>query len=151
MPDELNVAIRDSRGSIKARRQRNQGEVPAVLYGHGKDNVCLSIPVSELEAVVRHGAHVVDLKGALDESALIKDIQWNAFGLVGVTIDDMAGPPVAEVGFRKCMGGVRSGPGVRPVKSIKRFADGRDDTPAAKRETSGQSINDRSALSDDGG
>ena len=80
MSETLNVASRDALGTSNSRRMRKAGQIPAVLYGHGKETVHLSVAKEELDAVMRHGTRVVDLSGALTESALLRDVQWDAFG-----------------------------------------------------------------------
>ena len=37
-------------------------------------------PTEQIEAALRHGGHLVSLKGEVDDNALIKDVQWNTFG-----------------------------------------------------------------------
>jgi large subunit ribosomal protein L25 len=66
---------------------RRQGQVPAILYGHGKESVSLSVPTEELEAAVRHGARVLELKGDLNESAFLREVQWDTFGMEVLHID----------------------------------------------------------------
>lgn len=80
MSETLHVELRSGRGTREARRQRSSGKVPAVLYGHGEQNVLLSVAVEQLRAVVRHGARVVDLTGAVSEKALIRELQLDTFG-----------------------------------------------------------------------
>jgi large subunit ribosomal protein L25 len=80
MVESLNTKLREKLGKHSTRRLRRVGEVPAELYGHGQSNVHLTIPSSELRTVLRHGAHLVELKGAVNESALIRQVQWDAFG-----------------------------------------------------------------------
>jgi large subunit ribosomal protein L25 len=62
------------------KRLRQTGQVPAVLYGHGEDTVMLSVAAKDLNKVIDHGSHIVELAGSVNESALIKTIQWDAFG-----------------------------------------------------------------------
>ena len=83
----LSVKVRDSKGKRRNRRLRNSGMVPAVLYGHHRDSIALSIPVEEISTVVRHGNRFVMLTGDLNESALIKDCQWNTWGTEILHID----------------------------------------------------------------
>jgi large subunit ribosomal protein L25 len=87
MSEVVTVKIRDLRGKRNARRLRRAGQVPAILYGHGRDNVCLSIPERELSAIVRHGARVVDLKGDLSETAFIREVQWDTLGVDMLHVD----------------------------------------------------------------
>ena len=80
MADLLNVEARDTTGTLRMRRLRKSGKVPAVLYGHGEGTVSLTILQKEIDRVVGHGGHIVELKGAVTEGALIKAVQWDAFG-----------------------------------------------------------------------
>jgi len=79
MPEVLEVTSRDKFGTLNNRRLRLSGSLPAVLYGHGQESVSLSIPIVQFETSLRHGAKVVDLKGAADGQALLQDIQWDTF------------------------------------------------------------------------
>lgn len=87
MTDVLEVTLRETRGTAEARRGRAAGNIPAVLYGHGKESICLDLPAEQIEAALRHGGHLVELSGALSESALIKDTQWDAFGMTLLHVD----------------------------------------------------------------
>ncbi|MBP86514.1 MAG: 50S ribosomal protein L25 [Planctomycetaceae bacterium] len=80
MADTLNATVRENLGSRNSRRLRNTSQIPAVLYGHGQESVSLSIPESEILAVIRHGAKLVDVTGAVKDSALIQQVQWDALG-----------------------------------------------------------------------
>ncbi len=81
MAEKLEVKLREDHGTRKARRLRKAGFVPAVLYGHRRPNVHLMVPAHDLEAVIRHGARVVRLVGAVEEQALIREVQWDTWGL----------------------------------------------------------------------
>lgn len=80
MADLLNVETRETTGTLRMRRLRKTGKIPAVLYGHGEGTLALTLDRKELDRIVGHGGHIVDLKGAVTEGALIKEIQWDAFG-----------------------------------------------------------------------
>jgi large subunit ribosomal protein L25 len=87
MAEVLNVQNRNSRGKRDARRLRQEGSVPAVLYGHGKENVCLAVLAEDMDAVVRHGARLVELQGAVNEQAFVRDLQWDTWGTHILHID----------------------------------------------------------------
>ncbi|MGE0757405.1 MAG: 50S ribosomal protein L25 [Pirellulaceae bacterium] len=87
MAEVLNTTERSSLGKHETRRLRRSGLVPAELYGHGEANVHLSVPRAELQAALRHGAHLVELQGAVKESALIRAVQWDPFGMDVLHID----------------------------------------------------------------
>jgi large subunit ribosomal protein L25 len=79
MSDEnrLVAAVRTEFGKGAARRARRDGQVPAVLYGHGTDPKHLSLPAREFAAVLRaHGTNAVltlDVDGS-EELALTKSV-----------------------------------------------------------------------------
>ncbi len=79
MAEVLQVEVRETRGKRNARRLRQEGKIPAVLYGHGEDNVSLSVPADVIEAAVQHGSRVVTLSGAVEETAFIRELQWDVW------------------------------------------------------------------------
>ena len=115
MADTLNVVVREQLGTNHTRRLRKAGQIPAILYGHGEKNVNLSIPGAEVNTAIRHGSKVVDVRGALSDSALISEIQWDAFGsnilhldLIRVSADEKVEVSVA-VELRGEAPGIREG------------------------------------------
>ena len=87
MAESLNVTKRKETGTLRMRRLRKAGHIPAILYGHGEDNVMLNVRESELNKVIQHGGHVVQLAGDVSENAFIKHVQWDACGLNVVHLD----------------------------------------------------------------
>lgn len=87
MAEELDVQVRETRGTRDARRLRRAGTTPAVLYGHGKETVPLSVASEKLSAAIRHGARVVTLTGAVSEKAFIRELQWDTFGAHVMHVD----------------------------------------------------------------
>lgn len=79
MSEENRIAavVRTEFGKGAARRARRDGQVPAVLYGHGTDPKHLSLPAREFAAVLRaHGTNAVltlDVDGS-EELALTKSV-----------------------------------------------------------------------------
>lgn len=94
MAEVLNCEKRDFTGTLRNRRLRESGKTPAVLYGRG-DNESLSIDTRDVSSAIRHGSRIVELKGVVNESALIKEVQWDAFG-VDVLHVDLARIDVSE-------------------------------------------------------
>jgi large subunit ribosomal protein L25 len=80
MAEVLNVSKREALGTSNTRRLRKTGNIPAVLYGHGKESLNLAIPVNEVEAAIRQGTKVLDIAGAASDSVLINEVQWDPFG-----------------------------------------------------------------------
>jgi large subunit ribosomal protein L25 len=87
MTEVLKVDVRSEVGSNAVKRVRRAGYVPAVLYGHGESNVNLAIPAETLLSAVRRGSRLVELQGGVNETALIRGIQWDTYGLEVLHLD----------------------------------------------------------------
>lgn len=87
MAEELTVEVRTEHGKRRMRRLRKAGKTPAVLYGHGMESISLAVPTHELEAIIRHGSRVLKLKGAVNEQAVIREVQWDTYGLEILHVD----------------------------------------------------------------
>jgi large subunit ribosomal protein L25 len=87
MSDSVEVKLRKATGSRESRRLRKQGLVPAVLYGHGEKCVDLAATREAVQAAVRHGSRIVELKGAVKTGALIRELQWDTFGVEPIHVD----------------------------------------------------------------
>ncbi|MCE9545821.1 MAG: 50S ribosomal protein L25 [Planctomycetia bacterium] len=87
MAETFQVEPRLPRGKRFARRERQAGKVPAVLYGHGQEVLPLSLDGAAVLAAVRHGARLVELTGAVQESAFIREVQWDTFGTEVLHVD----------------------------------------------------------------
>lgn len=83
----LNTVIRTEIGSNAVKRVRKAGRIPAVLYGHGKQNVNLSLVAEEINSLVRHHSKLVDLRGEVSETALLRDVHWNVYGTDVLHVD----------------------------------------------------------------
>lgn len=78
---ELTVERRETRGKNSARRTRAEGNVPAVVYGAGKDTVPITVNLRALSDAFRGGAgenaiFLLKLQGS-DQTrhAMIRDLQ----------------------------------------------------------------------------
>lgn len=80
MSEALKVEKRTSTGKRASKQLRYQGIVPVVLYGHKEEALSLTVAADQLRAALRHGARVVDLTGAVNEKAFIREMQWDPFG-----------------------------------------------------------------------
>ncbi|MGC4005794.1 MAG: 50S ribosomal protein L25 [Pirellulales bacterium] len=85
--ETLKVEVRNAVGSQANRKLRRTGKVPAILYGHGQDNVNLSICAEALGTALRHHSRLVQLEGGVNESALIKDLAYDTFGMDVLHVD----------------------------------------------------------------
>ena len=80
MQIELLAVPREDKGKKAAKKMRNDGRIPAVLYGHGFDSRLLSLEEKEFMALLRHGLHgLLSLKveGAKEgaQTVVVKEIQ----------------------------------------------------------------------------
>ncbi len=85
--DVLHVELRDKTGSLAARKLRRSGRIPAVLYGHGEGTQHLTIAATEVSSLLRHHGKAVTLDGAVKDTALLSDVQFNALGTEVLHLD----------------------------------------------------------------
>ncbi|MGE5194775.1 MAG: 50S ribosomal protein L25 [Deltaproteobacteria bacterium] len=85
---KLVVKRRTEQGSRECRRLRDNGLVPANMYGHKQEAVPLTVSAAELAPLVRGGARVldVDLDGKV-EKVLFREVQWDHLGKDVVHVD----------------------------------------------------------------
>ena len=84
---QLAVESRHTKGKRNNRRLRRAGKIPAILYGHGLECVSLSVEADTLTTAIRHGSRLVSLTGAVDESAFVRDLQWDIWGTNIIHVD----------------------------------------------------------------
>lgn len=76
---ELDVSLREGSGKSAARKLRQHGIVPGVLYGFGVDTTSISVDASELERIVSAGSNtILDLQGPKEVTGklvLVKELQ----------------------------------------------------------------------------
>jgi large subunit ribosomal protein L25 len=79
---------RDRLGSRHAYRLRCDGRMPAVIYGHKKDPLHISVETKPMLGLLHQNAHVfeIDINGQ-SETCLIKDIQWDYLGTTVMHLD----------------------------------------------------------------
>ncbi len=87
MSETIEVKKREAVGSRAVQKLRSQGLVPAILYGHGEENVNLSVRKDALGLVIRHGTKILSLTGDITDTALLREVQWDAFGVDILHID----------------------------------------------------------------
>lgn len=85
--DVLKVKKRERTGSAATRRLRREGHVPAVLYGHGEETQHLAISEAQVNAVARNHVKTVTLSGAIKDTALVSEMQWDPLGLEVLHLD----------------------------------------------------------------
>lgn len=77
----LKAAKRDDLGTRRVRRLRKVGKIPAIIYGHKKDPLAVTLEEHDVELAIQHGQRVleIDLDGR-KENVLLKDVQYDTFG-----------------------------------------------------------------------
>ncbi len=77
----LEAKSRSETGTRKARTMRQEGKIPAVIYGHGIEAQPITLNTHEVELAILHGERFleVDLDGK-KQNALIKEVQYDTFG-----------------------------------------------------------------------
>ncbi len=73
---ELKAEKRTTKGSKAARKLRESGQIPAILYGHKEDNIMLSLKDTDFMRLLQTRTRMIWLAFEnKKESALIKDVQ----------------------------------------------------------------------------
>ncbi len=68
-------------GTRVARRLRQQGRVPAVIYGHKQDVVPITLSHDDVWHMMKAASHLAELDlGDKVETVLIRDVQWDHLG-----------------------------------------------------------------------
>jgi large subunit ribosomal protein L25 len=79
--ETLHAKKREIRGSRACRRLREEGQVPAVLYGHKEETVPIQVSAEELETAVRRRSRMFELHlGKKRDVVLLKELQYDSFG-----------------------------------------------------------------------
>ncbi len=118
----LNATVRTERGTGVARKLRQNGEVPAVVYGHGREPQSLTINTREIDKLLTQisaEATVIELNvGGTTARTLIREIQRHPFKrhIVHVDFQELvAGEKVTvsiPLRFNGTPDGVRIGGGI---------------------------------------
>lgn len=86
----LKAQPRERLGSRYARRDRSNGRLPAVLYGHGQPPVSISLDAREALRFFHQGEKVftIDLAGeGAGQTVILKDLQFDHLGTNVVHVD----------------------------------------------------------------
>jgi large subunit ribosomal protein L25 len=86
----LKAEIRKHTGSKDAERVRKNGRIPAVVYGHKKETVAISLDEHNLVEGLHHGKRVFEVQvGKINETMIVKDIQYDYLGRDIIHVDLM--------------------------------------------------------------
>ncbi len=82
MPTVIEAQVRIPGGKNANRRLRNSGQIPAVVYGHGKPSIVVSVKPGEVRQILhsesgRNTIFSLNIDGAEHSNAMVKDYQLN--------------------------------------------------------------------------
>jgi large subunit ribosomal protein L25 len=85
---QLVAKIREHTGSKTAARERKQGRIPAIVYGHKQEPVAVSLDAHNLVEGLHHGHRLMDVQiGKTTQKMLVKDLQYDHLGKDIIHID----------------------------------------------------------------
>lgn len=87
MIETIEVKKRDVTGSRAMIKIRERGHIPAILYGHGEENVCLTVALDTVNGLIKHGTRLVTMTGDIDDTALLRAVQWSSMGDYIIHVD----------------------------------------------------------------
>ena len=86
----LKAQKREQTGSKSAAKVRKEGRIPAIVYGHKKEPIAISLDAHNLAEGLHHGGRLVDVQlGRKREKLLIKDLQYDYLGKDIIHVDLM--------------------------------------------------------------
>ena len=86
----LKAEIREHTGSKSAAKVRKQGRIPAVVYGHRKKPVAISLDAHSLVEGLHHGHRLMDVQiGKNSQKVIVKDLQYDYLGKDIIHVDLM--------------------------------------------------------------
>jgi large subunit ribosomal protein L25 len=84
----LKAEVREHTGSKYAAKLRKQGRIPAIVYGHRKEPVAISLDEHHLVEGLHHGIRIIDVQiGNSIEKTIVKDLQFDYLGKDVVHLD----------------------------------------------------------------
>jgi len=84
----ISAARRETVGTKAARRLREAGQIPAIIYGRQSDPQAVALPAHEVEVALQHGSHLLQLSlDGKELQYLIKDVQYDYLGTTPVHLD----------------------------------------------------------------
>lgn len=77
----LKGQLREHAGSKHAARLRAAGRIPAIVYGHKKEPVAISLDAHNFVEGLHHGRRVMDVQiGGKKQKLMVKDLQYDHLG-----------------------------------------------------------------------
>lgn len=84
----LKAEARKDSGTKSSAKLRDMGRMPAIVYGHGKEPLSISVNLHDFTEALHHGQRVFDLdcEGNKDK-LLVKDLQYDYLGRTVIHAD----------------------------------------------------------------
>lgn len=77
----LKAEIREHTGSKAVQKVREQGRIPAIVYGHKQEPVAISLDAHNFIEGLHHGHRLMDVQiGKNKEKMIVKDLQYDYLG-----------------------------------------------------------------------
>jgi len=77
----LKAEVREQTGSKAVRKVREQGKIPAVVYGHKEDPVAISLDAHDFVEGLHHGHRLMDVQiGQKKQKTIVKELQYDHLG-----------------------------------------------------------------------
>jgi large subunit ribosomal protein L25 len=75
-------------GTRVARGLRARGRIPAIIYGHKKDPVPISLAREAVWEMIKKSTHLAEISlGGSTETVLVRDVQWDHLGKEIIHLD----------------------------------------------------------------
>jgi len=86
----LKAEIREQTGSKTVRKIREQGRIPAIVYGHKKEPAAISLDAHNFTEGLHHGQRLIDVQiGKKKEKTIVKELQYDHLGKNIIHVDLM--------------------------------------------------------------
>jgi len=84
----LKAEIREQTGSKTVRKVREQGRIPAIVYGHKKEPAAISLDAHNFVEGLHHGHRLMDVQiGKKKEKIIVKELQYDHLGKNIIHVD----------------------------------------------------------------
>lgn len=84
----LKATRRDQTGTRATRKQRESGQLPAIIYGHKMEPVSVLLNYHDTTLAIQHGHRLLEIElDGKKESLLVKDLQYDYLGDTIIHLD----------------------------------------------------------------
>jgi large subunit ribosomal protein L25 len=84
----LKAEIREKKGSKATSKSRKEGRIPAVVYGHKKESVAITLDAHEVAEGLHRGHRLVEVQiGKNKETMMFKELQYDYLGKNVIHVD----------------------------------------------------------------